>query len=63
MCVRVAIGNVDILYSKIGIDQMPNFKTACTVLFVLYSTIICCAVISYHVLYCLYCTLLSCAVL
>ena len=27
MCVRVAIWNVHILYSKMGIDQMPNFKT------------------------------------
>ena len=26
-CVRVAIGNVHILYSKMRIDQMPNFKT------------------------------------
>ena len=28
-CVRVraAIGKVHILYSKMGIDQMPNFKT------------------------------------
>jgi len=26
-CVRVAIGNVHIIYSKMGIDQMPNFKT------------------------------------
>ena len=26
-CVRAAIGNVHILYSKMGIDQMPNFKT------------------------------------
>ena len=27
MRVRVAIRNVHILYSKMGIDQMPNFKT------------------------------------
>ena len=26
MCVRVAISNVHILYIKMGIDKMPNFK-------------------------------------